>query len=127
MSELLQISAPDAPPAVGPYSHGIRFGDLLFCSGQLPLDPKTGEVVEGTAADQITRCLENLEAVCRAAQTSLKRAVRVTIYTTALARFAELNAAYASFFGDSAPARVTVGVAALPLGAAVEVEATVAC
>jgi len=120
------ISAPDAPPAVGPYSHAVRCGELLFCSGQLPLDPASGSLVGGGPGEQVARCLENLRAVCRAAGTDLAHALRLTVYTTELERFAELNAAYADFFEDRPPARVTVGVAALPLGAAVEVEAVVA-
>ena len=88
------LSAPGAPPAVGPYSHGViarddAGGGLLFCSGQIPLDPETGQLVGGTAAAQARRCLENLQAVCRAASTTLERAVRVTVYMTDLAAFAE--------------------------------------
>lgn len=127
MSERETIAAGGAPAAVGPYSHATRLGNLLFCSGQLPLDPATGRPVEGGLAAQTSRCLENLQAVCRAAGTDLARALRLTLYTTALSRFAELNEAYAAFFAAEPPARVTVGVAALPLGAAVEIEAIVAC
>jgi 2-iminobutanoate/2-iminopropanoate deaminase len=105
----------------------VSAGGLLFCSGQIPLDPSTGEIVGTSCAEQARRCLENLQAVCAAAQTSLGRAVRVTIYTTSLESFAEINEVYGSFFpGEEPPARVTVGVGALPKGALVEIEATIA-
>jgi 2-iminobutanoate/2-iminopropanoate deaminase len=120
------VSAPGAPPAVGPYSHAVRYGDLLFCSGQIPLDPATGALVGDTAGAQALRCLENLRAVCDAAGARLDQALRMTVYMTDLANFTAVNEAYASFFGgDSPPARVTIGVAALPLGAQVEIDAIV--
>jgi 2-iminobutanoate/2-iminopropanoate deaminase len=99
---------------------------LLFCSGQIPLDPATGELVGTAVADQTRRCLENLAAVCAAAGTSLENAVRLTVYMTDLDRFAELGTAYGAFFEAAPPARVTVGVAALPKGALVEIDAIVA-
>jgi 2-iminobutanoate/2-iminopropanoate deaminase len=120
------IEAGGAPPAIGPYSHAVRADGLLFCSGQIPLEPETGELVAGGAAEQASQCLRNLAAVCEAAGTSLERAVRLTIYTTELEKFAAINAAYAEFFGDSPPARAAVGVAALPKGALVEIDAVVA-
>jgi 2-iminobutanoate/2-iminopropanoate deaminase len=120
------VHAPGAPPAIGPYSHAVRIGDLLFCSGQIPLDPVTGEIVGATAADQARRCLENLRAVCDAAGTTLACALRMTVYMTDLAAFAEVNEVYGSFFGEDPPARVTVGVAQLPKGAYVEIDAIVA-
>jgi 2-iminobutanoate/2-iminopropanoate deaminase len=120
------VNAPAAPPAIGPYSHAVRAGDLLFCSGQIPLDPQTGELVGDSAAQQAQRCLENLQAVCEAAHTTLARAVRMTIYMTDLAEFAAVNEIYGSFFAEDPPARVTVGVAQLPKGAYVEIDATVA-
>ena len=120
------VDAAAAPPAIGPYSHAVRAGDLLFCSGQIPLDPQTGEIVGASAAEQARRCLENLEAVCAAAGTSLARAVRVTVYMTDLAAFGEVNEVYAAHFAPDAPARVTVGVAQLPRGAYVEIDAIVA-
>ncbi len=119
------VNAPGAPPAIGPYSHAVRAGDLLFCSGQIPLDPQTGELVGDSAAEQAQRCLENLQAVCQAAGTTLARAVRMTIYMTDLAAFAAVNEVYGSFFAEDPPARVTVGVAQLPKGAYVEIDATV--
>jgi 2-iminobutanoate/2-iminopropanoate deaminase len=120
------ITALNAPAAIGPYAQAIRAGGLLFCSGQIPLDPESGELVEGGAAEQARRCLENLGAVCSAAGTALSEAVRVTIYMTELDAFAELNEVYATFFEGDPPARVTVGVAALPRGADVEIDAVVA-
>jgi 2-iminobutanoate/2-iminopropanoate deaminase len=120
------VTAPDAPPAIGPYSHAVRAGGLLFCSGQIPLDPSSGELVGETAGEQARRCLESLQAVCRAAGTELGRALRMTIYMTDLAAFAEVNEVYGSFFASEPPARVTVGVAALPKGAYVEIDAIVA-
>ena len=120
------VSAPGAPAAIGPYSHAVRAGELLFCSGQIPLDPASGELVGATAAEQARRCLENLRAVCEAAGASLQRAVRVTVYMTDLRAFAEVNDVYAGFFSEQPPARVAVGVAALPRGAYVEIDAVVA-
>jgi 2-iminobutanoate/2-iminopropanoate deaminase len=120
------VTAPGAPAAIGPYSHAVRAGSLLFCSGQIPLDPATGELVGATAAEQARQCLVNLTAVCDAAGASLADAVRLTVYMTELAAFAEVGEVYASFFTDSPPARVAVGVAALPRGALVEIDAIVA-
>jgi len=120
------VQAQGAPAAIGPYSHAVAAAGLLFCSGQIPLDPVSGELVGKTPAAQARRCLENLEAVCAAAGTTLQRAVRLTIYMTDLAAFAEVNEVYASFFVDDPPARVTVGVAQLPKGAQVEIDAIVA-
>jgi 2-iminobutanoate/2-iminopropanoate deaminase len=120
------IHTADAPEAIGPYSQAIRHGDLLFCSGQIPLDPSSGELVKQGAPGQARRCLENLEAVCRAAGTSLKRAVRLTVYLTDMGDFERVNEAYADFFEADPPARVAVAVAALPRGADVEIDAIVA-
>jgi len=120
------VTALNAPAAIGPYAQAIRAGGLLFCSGQIPLEPESGELVGGGAADQARRCLENLGAVCAAAGTALSEAVRVTVYMTDLDAFAEVNEVYATFFEGDPPARVTVGVAALPAGAGVEIDAVVA-
>jgi 2-iminobutanoate/2-iminopropanoate deaminase len=125
------IDAAGAPAAIGPYSHAVRLqaaggAGLLFCSGQIALDPASGELVGETAAEQARQCLENLQAVCRAAGTALERAVRITIYMTDLAAFGEVNEVYAGFFAADPPARVTVGVAELPKGAYVEIDAIVA-
>jgi 2-iminobutanoate/2-iminopropanoate deaminase len=120
------VQAPGAPAAIGPYSHAVSAAGLLFCSGQIPLDPSTGELVGETPAEQARRCLENLSAVCEAAGTTLQGAVRLTIYMTDLAAFAEVNEVYGGFFDDEPPARVTVGVVQLPKGAQVEIDAVVA-
>ena len=121
------VDAPDAPAAVGPYVHAASAGGLLFCSGQVPLDPLSGELIEGTVGEQATRCLENLEGVCRAAGASLADAVRATVYLTDLGRdWAEVNEAYGAYFAADPPARVAIGVAALPMGARVEIDAVVA-
>ena len=120
------VSTPDAPEAIGPYSQAIRTGSLLFCSGQIPLDPSTGEVVKEDVEGQTRRCLENISAVCEAAGTSLADAVRCTIYLADISDFARVNEAYGGFFEDDPPARVAVGVAALPKGADVEIDAIVA-
>jgi 2-iminobutanoate/2-iminopropanoate deaminase len=125
------VQAHDAPAAIGPYSHAVLVdlrsaGGLLFCSGQIPLDPATGALVGERPEEQARRCLENLEAVCEAAGTTLRRAVRMTIYMTDLNAFAAVNEVYGTFFANDPPARVTVGVAQLPKGAQVEIDAVVA-
>ena len=120
------INAPGAPAAIGPYSHAVRTGELLFCSGQIPLDPESGELVAGGPAEQARRCMQNLQAVCAAAGASLADAVRLTIYMTDLGEFAAVNEVYGEFFGDEPPARAAVQVAALPRGSQVEIDAIVA-
>ena len=120
------VTAGNAPAAIGPYVHAVAAGGLLFCSGQIPLDPRTGDIVGTTAADQAGRCLENLAAVCDAAGVTLGDAVKVTIYMTDMSEFASVNEVYASFFESSPPARVAIGVTALPRGAQVEMDAVVA-
>ena len=120
------VEAEGAPEAIGPYNHAVQAGGLLFCSGQVPLDPDSGEIVGETPAEQAVQCLKNLTAVCEAAGATLGKAVRLTIYTTQLDQFAEINEAYAGYFPDDHPARAAVGVAALPKGALVEIDAIVA-
>jgi 2-iminobutanoate/2-iminopropanoate deaminase len=121
------VSAEGAPEALGPYSHAVISNGLLFCSGQIPIDPATGELIEGGAGDQTRRCLDNLVTVCSAAGAELTDAVRLTIYAIDLAGdWAAINDAYGSYFGDGPPARAAVGVAALPKGARVEIDAIVA-
>lgn len=123
------VDSAAAPAAIGPYSQGVITGGLLFCSGQIALDPETGELVgDGDAGVQTRRCLANLEAVCDAARGSLRAAVKVTVYVTDLASdWDAVNEAYAEFFGDAdPPARAAVEVAALPRGALVEIDAIVA-
>ena len=118
--------APDAPKPAGPYSHAVRSGGLLFCSGQVGIDPATGSIVDGGPAEQVRQCLTNLQTVARAGGCELADAVRMTVYVTDIGAFAEVNEVYGSFFADDPPARVTIGVAALPGGAAVEVDAVIA-
>jgi 2-iminobutanoate/2-iminopropanoate deaminase len=120
------LTASDAPRAAGPYSHAIKTGGLLFCSGQVPLDPATGALVEGSIGDQTRRCLDNLQAVCAAAGASLEDAVRVGVYLTDIGTWGDVNEAYAAYFPDAPPARTAIGVAALPVGAQVEIDAVVA-
>jgi 2-iminobutanoate/2-iminopropanoate deaminase len=120
------IDAPGAPAAVGPYVHAVRAGGLLFCSGQIPLHPETGELVGTTAAEQAGRCLENLQAVCAAAGASLADAVKITVYLRDMDDFAAVNEVYGSFFESDPPARVALAVAGLPRDAQVEIDAIVA-
>jgi 2-iminobutanoate/2-iminopropanoate deaminase len=121
------VSTDQAPEAIGPYSQAIRSGSLLFCSGQIPLDPSSGELVKEDIEGQARRCLQNLAAVCEAAGGSLADAVRCTVWLTDMNDFARVNEAYASFFeGGEPPARVAIAVAALPKGADVEIDAIVA-
>jgi 2-iminobutanoate/2-iminopropanoate deaminase len=120
------VTALGAPAAIGPYSHAVRAGGLLFCSGQLPLDPESGELAEGGPGDQARRCLENLTAVCAAAGASLADAVRTTVYLMDMAAFAEVNEVYETYFEADPPARVALAVAGLPKGALVEIDAVIA-
>ena len=120
------VNADQAPAAVGPYSHAVEASGLLFCSGQIPLDPASGEIVGDTPAEQARRCLENLQLVCEAAGAKLEDAVRCTVYMTDIAGFAAVNEVYAEFFPSEPPARAAVGVSALPKGAQVEIDAIVA-
>jgi 2-iminobutanoate/2-iminopropanoate deaminase len=127
MPDRTNIQTDSAPAAIGPYSQAIRTGDLLFCSGQVPLEPSTGELVKVDIDGQTRRCLENLAAVAEAAGGSLANAVRCTVYLTDMNDFARVNEVYAEFFGSGdPPARVAVGVASLPKGADVEIDAIVA-
>ncbi|MBL0141989.1 MAG: RidA family protein [Betaproteobacteria bacterium] len=116
------ISTPDAPAAIGPYSQAVRAGDTVYLSGQIPLDPKSMQLVEGFES-QVRRVFDNLLAVCGAAGGSFDDVVRVTIYLTDLANFPKVNEIMAAYFREPFPARVTVGVASLPRGAAVEIDA----
>jgi 2-iminobutanoate/2-iminopropanoate deaminase len=119
----LAIQTARAPAAVGPYSQAIRSADLVFASGQVGLDPETGALVEGGVAAQTERALTNLREVLQAAGCGLGDVVKTTVFLTDMADFAAMNQVYGAWFGDSPPARSTVGVAALPLGARVEIEA----
>ena len=112
-----------APAAIGPYSQAVRAGGLLFCSGQIPLDPSTGKLVDGGIEVQTERVLNNLEAVITAGGGRLSSVVKTTVYLTDLGDFPAMNAIYGKFFPQDPPARATVGVAKLPAGARVEIDA----
>jgi 2-iminobutanoate/2-iminopropanoate deaminase len=120
------VTALGAPAAIGPYSHAVRAGGLLFCSGQIPLDPDSGALVDGGPGEQARRCLENLTAVCAAAGAPLADAVRLTVYLIDMAAFAEVNEVYETYFEADPPARVALAVAGLPKGALVEIDAVIA-
>ena len=116
------IHTDDAPKAIGIYSQAVRAGDAVYISGQIPLDPKTGELVSGDIDREIRRCFDNLAAIAKAAGGSLADAVKVTVFLTDLANFAGMNEIYAKYFTGDFPARSTIQVAALPKGANVEIE-----
>ena len=116
------ISTPQAPAAIGPYSQAIRSGHLIFVSGQIPLDPETGRVVDGDAAVQTARVLQNLSAILEAAGSSIEHVLKTTVYLKDLADFEMMNEVYARFFGDCPPARATVEVARLPRNVLVEID-----
>ena len=117
------ISTDRAPAAVGPYSQAVKVGDFIYTAGQIPLEPQTGSLVEGGIEAQTRQVIQNLAAVLEAAGSSLTQVVKTTIFVTDIKDFAAVNQVYGSFFGDRPPARSTVQVAALPLGARVEIEA----
>jgi 2-iminobutanoate/2-iminopropanoate deaminase len=117
------ISTTNAPAAVGPYSQAIVAGDLVFCAGQVPLDPATGEVLQGTIEEQTERVLRNVGAVLDAAGVTFGDVVKTTVFLVDMGDFAAMNGVYAGYFPDPPPARSTVAVAALPKGARVEIEA----
>ena len=116
------ISTPDAPEAVGPYSQAIEANGFVFCSGQIPLDPASGELLTGSIADQTRRCMQNLTAVLEAAGSSLEQVIKVNVYLADIAHYAEFNTAYGEFFDQEPPARAALAVGGLPKGASVEVE-----
>jgi reactive intermediate/imine deaminase len=120
------IHTPRAPQAIGTYSQAVRAGDTVYLSGQIPLDPATGELVAGDMEAQVRRVFENLKAVCEAAGGDLSQVVKLTVYLTDLAHFALVNRVMAEYFSTPYPARAAVGVAALPKGAAVEMDGIVA-
>ena len=119
------VETEGAPEPIGPYSQAIESNGVLYCSGQVPLDPASGDLVEGGIAEQARRCLESLDAVCRAGGANLDGAARITIYLTDMSLFGELNEVYSEFFSEPFPVRTTVGVSELPRGALVEMDATV--
>lgn len=117
------ISTGNAPAAIGPYSQAVRHGDIVFLSGQIPLDPPTMQIVDGGIAEQVHRVFLNLRAVCRAAGSDLDGIVKLNVYLTDLGNFATVNEIMKEYFSEPYPARAAVGVVALPLGAEVEMEA----
>jgi 2-iminobutanoate/2-iminopropanoate deaminase len=114
-----------AAPPIGPYSQGLVADGVLYCSGQVPLDPGTHELVDGGIAGQARRCLEALDAICGAAGTRLSDAARIGIYLTDMSQFPEVNEVYGGYFSEPFPARTTIGVAALPKDALIEMDAIV--
>ena len=116
------VSTPHAPQAIGPYSQAVRIGDLLFLSGQIPLDPETGALIEGDIAAQTRRVFQNLGAILEAAGASFANVARATVYLADMADFAAMNEVYATFFESPAPARSTVQAAGLPKNARVEID-----
>ena len=121
------IRTPRAPQAIGTYSQAIRAGDTVYLSGQIPLDPDTGELVAGDMEAQVRRVFENLKAVAEAAGSDLARVVKLNVYLTDLAHFALVNRVMAEYCPQPYPARAAIGVAALPKGAAVEIDAVLVC
>ena len=120
------VSAPDAPGAIGPYSHAIRTGQLLFISGQVPIDPATGNLIDGDISAQTQRVMNNLDAVLKAGGLSFQHVVRTTIFLADMTDFAAVNAIYGTFFSEPYPARATVQVSRLPKDARVEIDAIAA-
>ena len=116
------IKPANSPAAVGPYNHAVRIGDLLFCAGQIPLDPATGNLVPGDVRAQTERVLENVKAILDDQKLTFAHVVKTTVFMTNLGDFAAMNEVYARYFTAECPARSTVQVAALPRGAAVEIE-----
>ena len=117
------IATNNAPAAVGPYSQGVQCGDLVYTAGQIPLDPATGQLVAGGIEDQTRQVLRNLQAILAAAGCSMADVVKTTVFLMDMADFKAMNGVYADFFPASPPARSTVQVAGLPLGARIEIEA----
>lgn len=118
------VSTPEAPAAIGPYSQALRVGHTLYCSGQIPLDPATGQLVDGGIEAQTTRVLENLKAVLGAAGLTFDHVVQCTVYLSDMDDFAAMNGVYARYMSAFPPARATVAVAGLPRGALIEISCT---
>ena len=117
------ISAADAPKAIGPYSQAIRAGDFIFCSGQIPMDPGSGELITGDIGSQTERVLQNLRAVLQAAGADLGHVVKCTVFLASMDDFTAMNEVYGRFFSEDPPARAAVEVSRLPKGVGVEIEA----
>ena len=122
MVDMNPVQTDGAPAAIGPYSQAIAVDGWLFASGQIPIDPATGELLEGSVAEQTTQVMKNLTAVLAAAGASLDNVVKTTVFLSDMGRFAEMNEVYARFFGDHRPARSTVQAAALPKYVDVEID-----
>ncbi len=118
-----RVQTENAPQAIGPYSQAVKASGLVFASGQIPIDPATGVVIEGSIAEQTERVLNNIKAVLEAAGSSLERVVKTTVFLADLSDFGEMNEAYGRFFVDVPPARSTVEVSRLPRDARVEIDA----
>jgi 2-iminobutanoate/2-iminopropanoate deaminase len=116
------VSTSEAPAAVGPYSQAIRSGSMLFCAGQIPLDPQTGQIVSEDISEQTRRVLENIAAILKAEHLAFDHVVKTTIFLTSMGDFQTVNEIYATYFRENPPARSTVAVSALPKGAKVEIE-----
>lgn len=123
---LTEINAKGAPAAIGPFSQAIKVGNLLFVSGQLPIDPVSGAFVSDDAIEQAGQCLRNVAAIAKAAGTDISKTVKTTVLLTDLGQFAEINKVYEGFFSKPFPARACFEVSALPKGAKVEIEAIIA-
>ncbi len=121
------ISTPNAPAAIGPYSQAVRWNGLVFCSGQIPLDPATGELVEGGVTKQTSRVLDNLKAVLEASGSSLGQVLKTTVFMKDLSEFAAMNEVYSHYFGENPPARATVEASRLPRDVRVEIECVAVC
>jgi 2-iminobutanoate/2-iminopropanoate deaminase len=120
------VTVDGGPPAAGPYSHAVKSNGMLFISGQVHLDPATGQLIDGTPGEKAERCLENLTLIAEGAGAKLENAVRIAVYVTDISVFGEMNEVYAGYFEQHPPARTTIGVAALPMGATVEMDAIIA-
>ncbi len=122
MTDITTIQTTEAPAAIGPYSQAIRVDGWLFASGQIPIDPATGDLLDGSVAEQTAQVIRNLEAVLAAAGATLEDVVKTTVFLSDMGRFAEMNEVYAEYFGDHRPARSTVQAAALPKYVDVEID-----
>src|ERR1043166_8824962 len=116
------ISTTDAPAAIGPYSQAVRAGSLVFCAGQVPLDPKTGQIVSADIAEQTKRVLDSVTAILKAENLTMANVVKTTVFLADFGDFQKMNEVYATYFKDSPPARSTVGVSSLPKNARVEID-----
>lgn len=121
------VQTEKAPGAIGPYSQAMKLGNLVYTAGQIPLDPSTGQLVEGDIAAQTERVMQNVSAILEASGSSFDRIIKTTCFLTDLGNFATFNEVYARYMGDNRPARSTIGAAALPAGAQVEVEVVAEC